>query len=96
MSDLKNISALFDLSHGAGVLPETWPKPLTIPCGYAGGLSPEIVARQIERVSALVGDKHIWIDAETKLRSPNDLLFDLEKVRTFLEVAKPWVVTTPG
>jgi hypothetical protein len=88
-----NISALFDVSHGAGVLPVKWPKPLpNIDCGYAGGLSPENVAGQIERIAIIVGDRKIWIDAETKLRSPDDFQFDLRKVRAFLEAAKPWVL----
>jgi len=87
-----NISVLFDLSHGAGILPKKWPKPLTdIDCGYAGGLSPENVAVQIERIAAIVGGRKIWIDAETNLRSADDLQFDLRKVRAFLEAAKPWV-----
>jgi len=92
MGDHKNVAALFDLSHGAGVLPEAWPKPLAIPCGYAGGLSPENVAGQIEKIATIVGDRQIWIDAETKLRSPDDQIFDLGKVRAFLEAAKPWVI----
>lgn len=95
MSDHKNVSALFDLSHGAGILPESWPLPLEIPCGYAGGLSPENVAGQIEKIATVIGERQIWIDAETKLRSPDDQIFDLAKVRAFLEAAKPWVVQVP-
>ena len=88
-----NISVLFDLSHGAGVLPPKWPKPLTgIDCGYAGGLSPENVAGEIVQIATIAGNSKIWIDAETKLRSPDDLQFDLRKVRAFLEAAKPWVL----
>lgn len=87
-----NTSALFDLSHGAGVLPSEWPTPLSIPCGYAGGLSPMNVAGQIEKISGIVGDAEIWIDAETHLYSKGGLLFDLEKVKKFLEASKPWVI----
>ena len=89
----KNISALFDLSHGAGILPDAWPKPLhEIPCGYAGGLSPENVADQLAILEQVVGGTAIWIDAETRLRSSDDLNFDLGKVRAFLEAARPWVI----
>ena len=89
-----NIAALYDLSHGAGVLPEEWDHPLagtTIPCGFAGGLSPDNVAGQIEKILPVVGETPFWIDAETHLRSDGDRQFDLAKVRRFLEAAKPYV-----
>ena len=88
------IAALYDLSHGAGVLPEEWSHPLArtaIPCGFAGGLSPENVASQIEKILLVMGDTPFWIDAETHLRSDGDRQFDLAKVRRFLEAAKPYV-----
>jgi phosphoribosylanthranilate isomerase len=89
-----NIAALYDLSHGGGVLPETWSHPLAktaIPCGFAGGLSPENVASQIAKIQVVMGDANFWIDAETHLRSDGDKQFDLVKVRSFLEAAKPYV-----
>ncbi len=83
--------ALFDLSHGAGIAPAEWPEPLKhTPCGYAGGLGPDNLARELERINAKVGDAEIWIDMETKVRSNNDRSFDLAKVRECLEIAKPW------
>lgn len=88
-----NVSALFDLSHGAGILPSSWPKPIEgVPCGYAGGLSPENVSEQLSKLESAVGDSTIWIDAETKLRSADDQVFDIEKVRAFLAAAKPRVI----
>lgn len=85
-------SALFDLSHGAGSLPEKWEAPLPgIACGYTGGLSHENVVAEIQKIMAVAGDTPFWIDAETHLRSADNRQFDLEKVRTFLEAAKPWV-----
>lgn len=85
-----NVSTLFDLSHGAGVLPEEWPMPIDgIKCGYAGGLSPENIKSQIELIESKVGDTEIWIDMETKIRSKNDKLFDLKKVITVLEICEP-------
>ena len=89
-----SIAALYDLSHGAGVLPEEWDHPLAktaIPCGFAGGLSPENVASQIEKILPVVGETPFWIDAETHLRSDDDRRFDLERVRRFLEEARPYV-----
>ncbi len=87
--ECKNISALFDLSHGAGVLPKEWVEPLEgIKCGYAGGLSPQNVDGQIKLIEKKVGDNEIWIDMETKIRSNNDLLFDIVKVLSVLEICK--------
>ena len=89
---------LFDVSGGAGVLPAKWPapwfpggdNPLTAH-GYAGGLSPDNLAEQLPRIAAAAGDCRIWIDVETKVRSGHDTLFDLTKVRRFLEAAAPFV-----
>lgn len=84
-AECKNVSALFDLSHGAGVLAEHWPEPLAhVKCGYAGGLSPENIIDQLKRIEDKVGDKEIWIDMETHIRSDNDKLFDLKKVEAVL------------
>ncbi len=85
---LINISALYDLSHGAGLLPEQWPKPLSFAkCGYAGGLSPENIESQIAKIESIVGDTEIWIDMESHVRSDMDRLFDLVKVRKCLEIS---------
>lgn len=85
--ECKNISALFDLSHGAGVLPKEWVEPLEgIKCGYAGGLSPDNVEQQIKLIETKVGNGEIWIDMETQIRSNNDRQFDLGKVETVLEI----------
>jgi len=80
---------LFDLSGGAGILPEEWPRANGY-CGYAGGLSPENLESQLELIEQ-VADYPMWIDTETRVRSDGDYQFDLGKVRAFLEVAKPWV-----
>lgn len=92
-----NASTLFDLSHGAGVLPEAWPDPIPrVPCGYAGGLSPENLSKQIELIEGKVGDRRIWIDVETKVRSENDEQFDLQKVVTFLQIAEEHMKAKPA
>lgn len=88
----KNIAGLFDLSHGAGVLPREYPKPFKhLLCGYAGGLSPENVSDQLSIIEKAT-DGPTWIDAETRLFSESGLKFDLSKVMAFLENAKPWVI----
>lgn len=61
------VSTLFDLSAGAGILPQSWPPP--IPgrfCGYAGGLSPDNVEENIKKIEK-VCKRDYWIDAEGRL-----------------------------
>lgn len=83
---------LFDLSHGAGILPKGWPiKPEGRYCGYAGGLSPENLEEQMELIFESAGRGPVWIDAETHLRT-EDEEFDLDKVKDFLEAASQWVI----
>lgn len=82
-------SLLFDASGGRGLLPGAWPLPLNgIKCGYAGGLSPENLQAQIQLIEEKVGDTPIWIDMETHVRSLDDAVFDLYKVRKCLEISK--------
>ena len=98
---------LFDMSHGEGISPDSWPEPIFDSedldnrmryCGYAGGLGPdnlESELRCIARATETYGannSQSIWIDMETKVRSHNDQEFNLNKVRTCLELTKPYVV----
>jgi len=85
-------SPLFDLSGGAGILPSYWPEAKESYTGYAGGLSPDNVAEQIEKIKLVAGDSRIWIDVERRVRSEDDSKLDLDKVTRFLEVAEPFVV----
>lgn len=81
-----NCSTLFDMSHGAGILPKDWLEPVKgIRCGYAGGLSPDNVVQQIKLIESKVGEYELWIDMETQIRSHSDLQFDLTKVVSVLK-----------
>lgn len=84
-SGVTNISALYDLSHGAGLLPNEWPRPLDY-CnvGYAGGLGPRNLKDQIKKIESVVGDREIWIDMETHVRTMES--FDIEKAKHCLEI----------
>lgn len=85
---------LFDLSHGAGVLPADWPKPFDFDTfhGYAGGLGPDNLEEQIQKIGEAAGDAPFWIDMETKVRSGvGGGYFDLEKVERCLEIAARFV-----
>jgi hypothetical protein len=82
---------LFDQSGGAGIIPNDWPQASGY-SGYAGGLSPDNVEHELTRIQEARNGNVIWIDAETKLRSEDDTLFDLDKVERFLKNAHPWTI----
>ena len=75
-----SVHCLYDMSHGAGVLPENgWKAPLekTV-TGYAGGLSPLNVDGQLAVMDAVIHpEQYVWIDAETHLRAHDNFSLDL-------------------
>lgn len=78
------VAALFDTSGGAGILPKNWPKPKEeFWCGYAGGIGPENIAEQIRIIDAICNQPY-WVDMERRVRSADDSVFDLDKVRHVL------------
>jgi len=96
----------YDMSHGAGVLPERWPATEydNKYVGYAGGLGPKNLAEQILLIAKAVGKNKFWIDMETKVRTRGreiqclsaDVrrdydIFDLDKVKRALEICKPFI-----
>jgi hypothetical protein len=97
------VSALFDLSAGAGELPEAWPAVNVgaVRFGYAGGLGPENVVEQIQKIEAVNEAKTrweptpanygYWIDMERRVRTEDDSALDLDKVRKVLELCEPFV-----
>lgn len=88
-----HVNALFDCSHGAGVLPSGWPRSLQeIPCGYAGGLGPENVSQQLLVIERAGQGRDFWIDMEGRVRDENGDL-DLNKVRKVLELCAPLINT---
>lgn len=89
LANIPNHTILFDTSAGRGISPDSWPAP--IPghvCGYAGGINPDNVARNLEMVARVANDQTTWIDMESGVRT-NDV-FDLDKVRRVLEISKPY------
>lgn len=91
-NSFQQVNALFDLSHGEGVLPDSWPKPIPhVCCGYAGGLGPDNLDEQMDKISNITGHIPVWVDMETKVRSNNDRQFDLEKVERCLEIASKYI-----
>lgn len=91
-SRLRNVSALVDLSGGAGIPIREFPVASGgMRLGYAGGIGPDnvvdVLARMNEKLPAAV---ETWIDMETGVRT-NDV-FDLDKVRRVLELTAPYIV----
>lgn len=85
---------LFDLSHGAGVLPDSWQiADADIYTGFAGGLGPDSVVEQVEKIGKLSVHPgcDFWIDMEGRVRTEDDKL-DLVKVATVLERCAPYIV----
>lgn len=93
-----NAQPLYDLSGGAGLLPEHWQSPKFEYTGYAGGLSPENLKENLQELASMIDVPHaqhrhmIWIDAETYLRSEDNTVFSIAKVTKFLDIAKPYIV----
>lgn len=78
-------SGLYDRSHGTGMKPDAWPKPNPgWEVGYAGGLSPENVVREVKAMFQVAGGQRFWIDQESSLRSTSGG-FDLGKCLRVLE-----------
>ena len=88
------LAALFDRSGGRGLLPEAWPTSFqNRACGYAGGLGPDNLERELPRIAAAADPRQFWIDMESSLRT-NDV-FDLDKCRKALEIASKWAGENP-
>ncbi|MCQ2562032.1 MAG: hypothetical protein MJ158_00185 [Alphaproteobacteria bacterium] len=90
-------SLLFDASGGNGIQPTTWKKPVYKKHlqGYSGGLSPENVIQNLDKIAKVVPkDASIWIDAEGKLKSQNLFdekpVFDADKAKRYIQRAKLW------
>jgi hypothetical protein len=91
----RNVLGFFDTSHGAGVVPVSWPRPGRVdgrigvpvdrPYGYGGGLGPDNLVRQLAAIREAAGEHPLWIDAETQLRTGG--ILDMAKVRAFLTLA---------
>lgn len=89
--DVPNHAVLFDESAGRGISPDSWDAPLSgHSCGYAGGMNPDNVGKNLEIISKVAKGYTTWIDMETGVRT-NDV-FDLAKVRRVLETAAPYVM----
>lgn len=88
-----NFSLLYDSSYGAGICPATWNPPVyqNRPMGYAGGLSPDNVAANLEKIAAVCPENYTtWIDAEGKLMRPGTRQFDVARALQYVSSALDW------
>ena len=89
-------SLLFDASGGNGIQPTQWQKPIyeNHPMGYSGGLSPDNVYSNLNKIKSVVGDDFTWIDAEGKLKSQTLFeekpLFDADLAKAYVRRANLW------
>ena len=87
-------SLLFDGSYGAGKEPEKWQGPVykDIPNGYAGGLGPDNVAGNLDKINQILPENYeTWIDAEGKLRDYKTTgSFTLELAEKYMQNAIAW------
>jgi len=79
---------LMDASGGRGRAPDSWPRPIAgVASGYAGGIGPETIGADLDRIAQAVGDGVIWIDMEGRVRDEADR-FDLNRVETVLRAVR--------
>lgn len=87
---------LLDASGGHGQVPKLWPAPFKTEhgtplfCGYAGGLGPDNIKRELDRIADVAGKATVWIDMQSKLRNGKDE-FDLKRCRQVLLAVQDWM-----
>lgn len=88
----RKIAGLFDLSHGTGKLPETWPEANLpgewVPIGFAGGLGPNNLREELPKIDSAANGEY-WIDMETKLFE--GLQFSFYNCVEVLEIVRDFV-----
>ncbi len=88
-----NIAFLYDSSGGRGLEPTAWLPPVErYYTGYSGGLSPENLDENIQKITGVTGLTDVWVDMETGVRSDDGKSFDLAKVRKCLEIASKYIL----
>ena len=88
-------SMLFDASGGRGISPDKWRAPVmpNHKMGYSGGLSPENVADNLNKINMVLPlGYNTWIDAEGKLKDPETKQFDTVRAEQYIQNAIRWMV----
>ena len=94
-----SIYPLFDSSGGNGKSCTSYHEPFTFVkvdlekrthiqnsmfCGYAGGLGPDNISEELDKILDATGTNQFWIDMESRIRTDDHL--DLNKVEKVLEI----------
>lgn len=85
-----SFDCLYDNSHGEGVTASSYKAPAFdgVFQGYSGGLSPENVVGELQKIATVVPENTaIWIDAEGKLKGPDGYV-TLERCLDFVYAIK--------
>ena len=84
-----NVAGFQDGSGGLGISPDAW-LPSDEPFfGYGGGLGPDNVEREIQKIME-INKNPFWIDMEAKLRTDDWL--DIKKCRRVAEICACYVI----
>lgn len=86
-----NFSLLFDASGGRGIDAENWQSPVypdNHKQGYSGGLSPENIKTNLDKIAQVAGKHIIWTDAEGKLKT--DDKFDASRAKQYIQNVLAW------
>ncbi len=82
-------SGFFDRCGGQGKSPDNLPSPHTtgFPMGFAGGLGPDNVLGELQKIRAASGEIETtaWIDMEGRVRTEDESKLDMSRVRSVLE-----------
>lgn len=84
---------LYDSSFGEGISPDRWEAPVFKDRfqGYAGGLSPENIVENLDKISQVVPTgTDIFVDAEGNLKDEAGA-FDLAKARRYIQNVTAWM-----
>lgn len=89
----ENVRFLFDSSGGSGELCKSWPAPLPVLCGYAGGLGPGQMSEHLDAIRKVADARSIWVDMEGRLRVQTDWADEmcLEKCEHVLYEVDNWL-----
>lgn len=82
---------LFDASGGRGIDAKEWQAPIypgKHNMGYSGGMSPENVAGNLDKIAMVAGNHSIWTDAEGKLKT--DDKFDSARAAAYIKNVLSW------
>ena len=110
LHDLRvRFSVLFDASGGRGISPSSWKAPLfsNVSQGYSGGLSPENIKTNLDKISQIAVMPMAYYDANDNVvhtmyergdiwidaegRLKTDDRFDVARARLYIDNAEKWL-----